>query len=154
MLLQKWKTLSCFHFDLVLQWNWFVVSLSDQHQVLVVYLIPLLSFHNNLWNNHSPANQHLCNDLPHLLQVFEWFHMLLNHFILADQKSFFPSIITLSFFVSTVAKQNIACNFFDVHHFQMIKQNVYLLSENLDQLSGLYTGFVYISLVLIDIYSS
>ena len=42
--------------------------------------------------------------------------------------------------------------FFDVYHFQMTKQKIYLLPESLDQLSGLNIGFEYIFLVPTDIY--
>ena len=38
-----------------------------------------------------------------------------------------------------------------MHHFQMIKQEVYLLPENLDQLSNLNIGFMPVILVFIDI---
>ena len=56
-------------------------------------------------------------------------------------------------FDSTVGN-NIACKFFDVHNFQIIKQKVYLPSENLYQLIGLNIGFLSVMLVLGDIYST
>ena len=62
--------------------------------------------------------------------------MLLNHFSLDDQKKL------------------LLVTFFNVHHFQMIKQKAYLLLENLDQVSDLNIVFVYIFFILIDIYSS
>ena len=79
--------------------------------------------------------------------------MFLNHFLLDDQKNFFPSIITLQAFISQ-SEENITCDLFDVPNFQMIKQKVYTLPENLDQLSNLNIGFVSAILVLIDLYSS
>ena len=45
------------------------------------------------------------------------------------------------------------CLFF-IHHFQMLKQKVYLLIENLDQLNDLSLHFEVLILVLIDIYSN
>ena len=53
-----------------------------------------------------------------------------------------------------MSEKNIACKSFDVHQFQMMKQKVYLLPENSDQLGGLNIGFVSVMLVLIDIYPS
>ena len=66
---------------------WCVVL--DQHQVLVVCLNLLLSSYNNFKNNYSLAHNQLCNYLLDQLQPFECFDMLLNHFLLADQKKFF-----------------------------------------------------------------
>ena len=51
-------------------------------------------------------------------------------------------------------EDNIACKFFDVYNFQIIKQKVYLPSENLYQLIGLNVGFLSVMLVLGDIYST
>ena len=93
----------------------------------------LLLFYNNFWNNYSPKNNQLCNHLLDLLQFFIFYCC---------------SLLLLQ------SEENMACNFFDVHHLQMIKQKVYLLPENLDQLSGLNISFVYVFLVLIDIYFS
>ena len=44
---------------------------------------------------YSPATYQLCNHPLDLLQFFECYHMYLYYFYLADQKSFFPSIIML-----------------------------------------------------------
>ena len=51
-------------------------------------------------------------------------------------------------------EENIACNLFDDHYFQTIKQKVYFLFENLDQLSNLNISFVFLLILLIDNYSS
>ena len=61
----------------------------DQHQVLVVCLYLLRSSYNNFENNYSLAHNQLYNYLLEQLKSFECFHMLLNHFLLADQKTFF-----------------------------------------------------------------
>ena len=62
--------------------------------------------------------------------------------------------IVVFYLLEEKSSENIACNFFDAHHFQMAKQKVYLLTENIHQLSGLNIAFVPVMLVLIDIYSS
>ena len=41
-----------------------------------------------------------------------------------------------------------------MHHFEMIKQKVYLLPEKLDQLSNLNISFGFLLLLLVGIYSS
>ena len=49
--------------------------------------------------------------------------------------------------------KKITCNLFGVHYIQMIKQKIYLLLENLDQLSNLKISFALALLLFIDIYS-
>ena len=75
---------------------------------------------------------------------FSCYRMFLNHFLLADQKSFFvDQPVNLLFWH---LKENIAvCCKLSSND----KQKVWLLPENVDQLNNLI-----ISLVLIDIYSS
>ena len=51
-------------------------------------------------------------------------------------------------------EETINCNLFRVHYFKMIKQNIYLFTENLDQLSNLSIGFAPVISLLIDIYPS
>ena len=50
--------------------------------------------------------------------------------------------------------EKIFCVLDDVHYLQMMKQQVYLLAENLDQIGTLNIGFVPVTLLFIDIYSS
>ena len=51
-------------------------------------------------------------------------------------------------------EENIAYNLFSVHYLETTKQKVYLLPENVDQLSNLNTCFVPVLLLLIDICST
>ena len=56
--------------------------------------------------------------------------MLLDHFLLFDQKIFSHHLFLFT-------EENIMCVLFAVYYLQIIKQKVYLLPENLDQLSNL-----------------
>ena len=79
--------------------------------------------------------------------------MLLSYFLLVDQKSFVLQSKHYNFlFLQSV--DDIVCNLFLVLHIQMIKQKVYLLLENVDQLSNLNIEFAFLLILLIDIYSS
>ena len=71
-------------------------------------------------------------------------YMFLNHFLLAD-KNILP-IIRNRVLIMYVPLY--------LHYFQMIKEKVYLVPENLDQLASLDLVFVFFWLFLIDIYSS
>ena len=51
-------------------------------------------------------------------------------------------------------EENILCVLLCVRYFPLIKQNVYIPTENLDQLSNLIIGFFSVLVLLIDIYSS
>ena len=51
-------------------------------------------------------------------------------------------------------EDNILCVLFYHPYFQTIKQKVYLLLENLDQLRNLNMGLVLLLILLVDIYSS
>ena len=63
--------------------------------------------------------------------------MLLNYLVPFDQK-----VLSM--------EDNIACNLLVVLHLQMLKQKVYLLLENLDQLNNLNIGFIFMLIFLID----
>ena len=127
--------------------------LLDQHQAFVVDLNLLLSTYNNFWNRDNLVKYQLCNHLLDQLQSFKCYHMFFNYFVLVDWKSFVHrSQHYSSLFLLVEGKTS--CNLLDQYNFQMIKQNVYLLLENLDKLSNLNIGFVPLPLLLIDIYSS
>ena len=127
--------------------------LLDQHQAFVVYLNLLLSTYNNFWNRDNLVKYQLCNHLLDQLQSFKCYHMFFNYFVLVDWKSFVHwSQHYRSLFL--LGEGKISSNLLDQYNFQMIKQNVYLLLENLDKLSNLNIGFVPLPLLLIDIYSS
>ena len=66
--------------------------------------------------------------------------MFLNHILFIDRRNFFYLSQYYNFLFSQL-EDNIACNFFDHHHLQMIKQKVYLLLESLDQLKHLNICF-------------
>ena len=121
--------------------------------MLVVYLI-YYSHHinsNNLINNNL-VDKLLCNCFLDLSRIFEFYHILFNKFSIADKK-LFPLIIHYNLILLQL-QENIAFNIFGVHHFQMIKQKAYLFPENRDQLSNLKIGFIFVILLLTDIYSS
>ena len=54
------------------------------HQVLHL----LLSSYNTFKNNYSLAHNQFCNHLLELLKFFKYYLMLLNYFLLVDQKWF------------------------------------------------------------------
>ena len=92
----------------------------DQHQALCVCLNLLVSSYNNFRNRDNLANNQLYNNLLDQLQSFEFFNMILKHLLLADQKSAFHQSKRCSLFFLQ-SEENIASNFFNVRHFQMIK---------------------------------
>ena len=55
------------------------------------------------------------------LESFECFHILLSHLLLADETSFFNQSKYCSL-LFLQKKEHVSCDFFDVHHLQMIKQ--------------------------------
>ena len=63
--------------------------------------------------------------------------MLLNYLVPFDQK-----VLSM--------EDNIVCSLLVLLHLQMIKQKVYLLLENLDQLNNLNIGFIFMLIFLID----
>ena len=65
--------------------------------------------------------------------------MLLNYLVPFDQK-----VLSM--------EDNIACNLLVVLHLQMLKQKVYLLLKNMDQLNNLNIGFIFMLIFLIDIF--
>ena len=69
--------------------------------------------------------------------------MLLNHFLLVDQKhlSIDHKIV---FFLFLQLEDSIFCKFFVVLHLQMIKQKAYFLLENLDQVSKLNINLIFL----------
>ena len=73
--------------------------------MLVVYLNLLLLTYNVLRNRDNLINNQLCNYPLDQLQFFECYHKFLNHFVPADQNKFFPLIITLKPFASTVGRK-------------------------------------------------
>ena len=81
------------------------------------------------------------------LESFECFHTLLNYSCWMIKRVFFHQHFRLSFLQS---EEIITCNFI-MHRFQITKQNVYLLPENLNHLSNLNISFVSLMLVYIDI---
>ena len=56
-------------------------------------------------------------------------------------KKVFAISYNIAVFFFLQPEENIACNFFDVYHFQMIGQQAYLLPENVDKLSNLSIDF-------------
>ena len=69
--------------------------------------------------------------------------MLLNHFLLVDQK---PLSIDhkIVFFLFLQLEDSTFCKFFVVLHLQMIKQKAYFLFENLDQVSKLNINLIFL----------
>ena len=65
--------------------------------------------------------------------------MLLNYLVPFDQK-----VLSM--------EDNIVCNLLVVLHLQMLKQKVYLLLKNMDQLNNLNIGFIFMLIFLIDIF--
>ena len=66
--------------------------------------------------------------------------MLLYHFLLVDQKSFFHRSLHCNLLFLHLEYIIFYCLFFD-HHFQTLKQKVYLLLESLAQLNDLSFDF-------------
>ena len=124
----------------------------DQHLALVVYSNILLSYYNNFWNKHNTVDRWLFNDVLDLSQFFWCYHMFFDNFLLADQKSFFHQSQHCNLLLLQL-EEDITFNLFNVHYLRTIKQKVYLLLENLDQLNNLSIGFVLILILLIDVYS-
>ena len=92
--------------------------------------------YNVLWNGDNLVRSQLCNHHLNQLQFFECFYILLDHFLLADQKIFFYRSQHCNVLFLSVAEK-ITCILFGMHFVQMIKQKLYLLSKNLGQLSNL-----------------
>ena len=144
--------------------NAFALLLLDQQQALSVYLNLLLSSYKNFWNRDNLVNNQLCNHLLDQLQSSKCYQTFLHHFLLVDWKSlvhllhYSPLISTLKINAGCTSYKryylNISCNLYNQHYFQMMKQKVFLLLENSNQLSNLNIGFIPVSLLLIDIYSS
>ena len=65
------------------------------------------------------------------LQFFKCYHMFLNYFLLFDQKNLCHRSQYYNLLFPQL-KDNTFCNFLDLFHFQIIKQKVYLLLENLN----------------------
>ena len=65
--------------------------------------------------------------------------MLLNYLVPFDQK-----VLSM--------EENIVSNLLVVLHLQMLKQKVYLLLKNMDQLNNLNIGFIFMLIFLIDIF--
>ena len=87
-----------------------VVLFLDQHQVLVVYLNPLLSFCSVYCNNYNPENNQLHNhllDWRNFSNAIICSHITFNCLI----KKFLSSIITFYSFISTFGKQYPVCTF-------------------------------------------
>ena len=61
----------------------------------------------------------LCNHLFDQLRCFECYHMLLNYFLLVDRKSFVQQSQHYSSLLLQV-EDNILCNLFYHHYFEMI----------------------------------
>ena len=97
----------------------------------------------------SLVNIKLCNHHLDLLQFFECYHMFLNHFLLLDHKNFFHQ----SQYYNLLFPQ-LVHNFLDHFFLKMIKQKVYLLLENLDQLKNLNICFALDLFFWIDFYSN
>ena len=87
------------------------------------------------------------------MQLFESYHMLVNSFLLVNQKSFVcqPYHYNALFLL---LEDNILCVFFYLCYLQMIKEKVYLLPENLEQLINLNMGLALVLLLLIDVCSN
>ena len=132
---------------------WWLFAKSSK--AFIVPLNLLLFSLSSFSNNYSPVNNHLCDPLFDLLHFFKSSRMILNYFLLVDQKCFaHQSKQNLSFLHS---EDNIFCNLFIVLNFEMIRQKVCLLIENLNQLSIWNIDFVLLLLLLIlliDNYSS
>ena len=128
--------------------------LSDQYQELVVYLNLLLSSYHVLWNRDNLVNNQLFNYLLDQLQFFYYYHMLSClfygcYYIFFDW--FIKKVLLINHNIVVFYfyfQKKILCALFDVHYIQMIKQKVYLHPENLDQLSNLNIGFVFLLLLL------
>ena len=84
---------------------------------------------------------------------FSSIFMLLYHFLLVNQKSFFHQSIHCNLLFLHL-EYKIFYYLFFAHHLQMLKQKVYLHLESLVQLNNLSLHFVLIILVLLDIYSN
>ena len=67
---------------------------------------------------------------------------------MTDQKGFVHQSQHYNFLFLQM-KDNILCNLFVVFHLQMIKQNVYLILENLDQLSNINIDLVFLLILLL-----
>ena len=107
----------------------------SQRLLLVVYLSLLLSF--NVWNKHKPVDSWLCT---HLLECSWCCHMFFDYSLLTDKKILFQQSWHCNLLLLEI-EETIAYNLFDMHCFRTIKQKVYLLLENLDQLNNLSLAF-------------
>ena len=70
--------------------------------------------------------------------------MLLNHFLLVDQKPLSIDHKIVFFFLFLQLEDSIFCKFFVMLHLQMIKQKAYFLLENLDQVSKLNINLIFL----------
>ena len=116
-----------------------------QYKVLVVYLNLLLWPCNSLWNNYSPANNHLCNHLLDLLQFFNT--------IICFQIAFY-------WLIEKALPINHNIIIFCLHSWRKISLvtfyvflQVYLFLKSLDQLNNLNIDLLFLSILLMDICS-
>ena len=79
--------------------------------------------------------------------------MFLNYVLVADQNKFIHQSEHCNLLFLHL-EANIVGDLHNVHYLRIIKQKLYLLPENLDKLSDLNTGFVFVLLLLIDVYWS
>ena len=130
-----------------------VVSLLNQHQMLVVHLDLLLSSYNSFWNNDNLVSNQLSNHHIDQLQFFECYCKLINYLLLAKQKkkkSINHNIIIFYFY----SWKKILCVLFWPLFLKITEQKVYLIPGNLNQLSNLNISFAFLLTFLTDIYSN
>ena len=84
---------------------WSRFPILDRHLVFLVYLDLLQSTYNILWNMDNLVNNQLYNHRIDQLQFFEYYHIFLNHAFTGWSKKFFPLIITLWRYISTVGSK-------------------------------------------------
>ena len=96
------------------------------------------------WNKDNPENNQLCNHLLDQFQIFECYHMFLNHFYWLIKKKMFSIDHNIVIFLQL--KEIIVWNLFIVYNLQMIKK-VYLLLKDLDQLNNVNIGFSSVLLI-------
>ena len=94
----------------------------------------------------DPAKNQLCNHLFDLLQIFQYYQLLLTGW----SKTFCPLIIAL-WYLFLHSEDDIVYNLFAGLYFQIVKQRVYLFFQNMDQLSTLNIAFVFPLIFLIDV---
>ena len=121
-----------------------VVLLSNQNQVLVVYLKLLLPSYIVFWIRDSLVSKQLCNHLLDQLKVFECFHMFLNRFFFSGWwvLCLNHNILIFYLYIWSLLSSNDKTKSLFTHW------------KSFDKLSNPNIGFVFVLFLFIDVYSS